>query len=343
MEQPKERILHCATSGKSLYHLDLPMQFRGIRSYLSPWVITESRGFCFLVDPGPAAVAEKLAAEFSRLHLPDPDWILLTHIHLDHAGGAGHLGELFPKARIWVPPGGGTFLARPEILAHASRKTLGSLGEAYGFPRPLEKERMFSEKEILPENLEGILTPGHAPYHAAFLYRGFPGEKILFTGDAAGMYHAALGKNDSGHPYLRPGTPHKFFFSEYMDSLAIMKSLESTILCYGHCGMSREPRVMLELHGKQMYFWRDYITERLREEGFLWRDALSCDSSWNYEIFLDTLREELLREDPLLWGVAALPRDLAERERNFLRNSVKGMAEWIRRNEAEASSEELFC
>ena len=338
----EECVLFCETSGKSLYHLDLPMNFEGIRGYLSPWVLVEPQGNCYLVDPGPAAVAEKLGEEFSRLRLPNPQWILLTHVHLDHAGGVGHLGDIFPEARVWVPPGGDTFLVRPEVLTHASRKTLGPLGEAYGFPRPVREEKIFTTEEALPETMKTVLTPGHAPYHAVFLYRGFPGESLLFTGDAAGMHHASLGTNSRGLPYLRPGTPHKFFFEEYMSSLKIMEALKSTALCYGHCGMSREPSKMLDLHRKQMYLWRDFTTSRLREEGFLWKDMLSCDSSWNYEIFLDSLVEELLREDPLLWQGKAFPQDLAKRERRFLRNSVKGMAECIRRMESESSGEDLF-
>ncbi len=338
----RECIFSCPLSGGALYHLDLPMNFRGIQSYLSPWVVVEPGGACLLVDPGPAAVAEQLVRAFRHASLPEPDWILLTHVHLDHAGGVGHLAEFFPRARIWVPSGGDIFLVRPEILAHASRKTLGSLGEAYGFPRPLEEARIFSRKEDLPSSVQPVLTPGHAPYHAAFLYRGFPEERFLFTGDAAGMHHASLGNNSRGLPYVRPGTPHKFFFEEYMASLELLQSLESTALCYGHCGMSREPRRMLELHRKQMFLWRDYIASRLREEGFLWKETASCDVSWSYDIFLDTLRDELLREDPLLWGVAAFSRDLAERERHFLRNSVKGMAEWIRNSESGESPEDLF-
>jgi len=318
------------------------MNYEGFRGYLSPWVLTEPEGSCYLVDPGPAAVVEKLRQDFARLHLPDPAWILLTHIHLDHAGGVGHLAEIFPKARIWVPPGGETFLVRPEILAHASRKTLGPLAEAYGFPRPVESGKIAVSPDALPQEMQPILTPGHAPYHAVFLYKGFPGEALLFTGDAAGMHHASLGKNPHGLPYLRPGTPHKFFFEEYMRSLAIMRNLESTALCYGHCGMSREPGRMLDLHEEQMYFWHGFITSRLREEGFLWRDMLSCDSSWSYELFLDSLTEELPREDPLLWGVETFPTDMAKRERRFLRNSVKGLAEGIRRSESESSGEDLF-
>ncbi len=339
---PKEGIFFCEISGKSLYHLDLPMNYEGLRGYLSPWVLVEPRGNCCLVDPGPAAVMEKLKEEFTRLDLPDPTWILLTHIHLDHAGGVGHLAEIFPEARIWAPPGGETFLVRPEILAHASRKTLGPLGEAYGFPRPVEREKIFSSPEVLPQDMKPLLTPGHAPYHAIFLYGGFPQEALLFTGDAAGMHHASLGTNPQGLPYLRPGTPHKFFFQEYMNSLKAMKRLESNALCYGHCGMSREPRKMLELHEEQMYLWHRFITSRLREEGFLWREMASCDSSWNYELFLDSLVEELLREDPLLWGVGAFSGDMAKRERTFLRNSVKGMAECVRREESESSGEDLF-
>jgi hypothetical protein len=99
---------------------------------------------------------------------------------------------------------------------------------------------------------------------------------------------------------------------------------------------------MLDLHEEQMCLWHRFITSRLREEGFLWREMLSCDSSWNYELFLDSLVEELQSEDPLLWGVEAFSRDMAKRERTFLRNSVKGMAECIRREESESSGEDLF-
>jgi len=119
--------------------LDQP-SLEGFRRFISSWLY-RGPAFTLLVDPGPLSTIPHLVGELRRLGVGRLDAILLTHIHIDHAGGAGALLREFPEARVICHPEGIRHLIAPEKLWEGSRKVLGKLAEAYGeiVPVPAEK------------------------------------------------------------------------------------------------------------------------------------------------------------------------------------------------------------
>jgi glyoxylase-like metal-dependent hydrolase (beta-lactamase superfamily II) len=135
-----------------------------------------------IVDPGPSSCLEALLAGLDG----EPRALLLTHIHLDHAGAAGSLVRSFPKLRVYVHEVGAPHLVDPAKLLSSARRLYGE-----------EMERLWGEVAAVPasnvvalgggERVEGFrvaYTPGHASHHVAYLHEA-TGE--AYVGDVAGV------------------------------------------------------------------------------------------------------------------------------------------------------------
>jgi glyoxylase-like metal-dependent hydrolase (beta-lactamase superfamily II) len=133
----------------------------------------------------------------------DLAWIVVTHIHLDHAGGVGDLVRTFPNAIVVVHPAGARHLADPERLLTSSARVYGPLMDTvYGGLTPVEAARIKAAEdgEVLDlggRRLELLHAPGHAKHHLAVFE---PDLGALFAGDGVGVLLPSTG-------VLRPATP----------------------------------------------------------------------------------------------------------------------------------------
>lgn len=136
-----------------------------------------------LVDPGPASTIERVLAD-----LPGgrPRAVLLTHIHLDHAGAAGTLASRFPDLPVYVHEAGAPHLTEPSRLLRSAERLYGDrMGDLWGEILPVPERNLvaLSGGEIA-EGLDVIAAPGHASHHVVYLDRD-RGE--AYTGDVAGV------------------------------------------------------------------------------------------------------------------------------------------------------------
>jgi glyoxylase-like metal-dependent hydrolase (beta-lactamase superfamily II) len=158
-----------------------------------------------LVETGPAKVASAVAAGVAGAGLDPADlaWIVVTHIHLDHAGGVGDLVRTFPNATVVVHPAGARHLVDPERLLASSARVYGPLMDTvYGGLTPVEAGRVKAadDGEVLDlggRRLELLHAPGHAKHHLAVFE---PDLGVLFAGDGVGVLLPSTG-------VLRPATP----------------------------------------------------------------------------------------------------------------------------------------
>jgi glyoxylase-like metal-dependent hydrolase (beta-lactamase superfamily II) len=158
-----------------------------------------------LVETGPAKVADAVAREVTAAGLDPADlaWIVVTHIHLDHAGGVGDLVRRFPNATVVVHPAGARHLVDPERLLASSARVYGPLMDTvYGGLTPVEADRVRAadDGETLDlggRRLELLHAPGHAKHHLAVFE---PDLGVLFAGDGVGVLLPSTG-------VLRPATP----------------------------------------------------------------------------------------------------------------------------------------
>jgi glyoxylase-like metal-dependent hydrolase (beta-lactamase superfamily II) len=145
-----------------------------------------------LVECGPAACLPTLEAALVGHGVDAIDELVLTHIHLDHAGAAGHLSRRFPAMRIRVHPLGVRHLADPTRLIASSRLVHGDrYDREYGDPQPVTGPlAAVADGESVAfgrGRFRAVATPGHAKHHHAWMFEAASGERTLFTGDVAGM------------------------------------------------------------------------------------------------------------------------------------------------------------
>lgn len=224
-----------------------------IASYL---VIGEEK--TALVDVGPAG-SYPLLKTYLESHGVEPDYVVVTHIHLDHAGAAGHILRDYGGARLVVHPRGAKHMADPSKLWAAAQAVLGPVAEVYGEPLPAPRERILEAGDGLELGLGGgtlaiYHTPGHASHHMSILLRE---QGILFTGDSAGVSVVV-----DGVRVVLPTTPPPFRLDLYLQSLDKMIGLEPERVAPGHYGILADPaRVYLEGQKEQVVRWYEAVKE----------------------------------------------------------------------------------
>jgi len=178
------------------------------------------RGRAAFVDTGTAlAVPHLLAAlEAKGVARDAVDWVLLTHIHLDHAGGAGALLAELPNARVAVHPRGAAHIADPAKLIAATRKVYGDAvyERLYGDIRAVPAERLVVTEDGARHALAGrpfefLHTPGHALHHQAIVD---PEAGAVFAGDTFGVSYREF--DVGGREFILPATTPTQFDPEQL-------------------------------------------------------------------------------------------------------------------------------
>jgi len=175
--------------------------------------------------------------------------IFLTHIHLDHGGGAGVLVRELPEAVVVVHERGAKHLVDPAKLLASVKEAVGERFPLYGTAEPVPRGRIEpvgDEKtfRVGDERIWAVPTPGHAPHHLCFF---LPETGELFTGDAAGLY--LQGK-------LYPTTPPPSFHLERaLESLKWLARLQPKRLFYTHFGPGEAPERLLHKYMGFLEWW----------------------------------------------------------------------------------------
>ncbi|WP_458012244.1 MBL fold metallo-hydrolase [Candidatus Solincola sp.] len=199
-----------------------------------------------LVESGPSTGVEHVLAGLAELGIDgtEMDYVLLTHIHLDHAGGAAFLLQYMPKARVLVDGRSARYLVEPEKLVRSAGKALGVIAPHYGTMYPVSEERIIPLHDgfmlDLGEgmSLQAVHTPGHSHGHYAFFE---PHRADLFCGDALGHF---LGED---LPPM-PATPSPEFDPELsLASARRLRELSPKKLLFTHFGSTSRTRETIDL------------------------------------------------------------------------------------------------
>lgn len=223
-----------------------------------------------LVETGPMSSLDAVLAGLQDHGVDELDWIVVTHIHLDHAGGAGALAQRFPGATVAVHEVGAPHLADPSKLWTSAGRIYGDEAEMkrlWGGIVPVSPDRLRTladgdKIDLGGRSLQAFDTPGHAGHHHAYLDDA---TGILFTGDAMGVRLPDVG-------LVRPATPPpEFDLNKAVASIDRIASIGASELWFTHFGSSSEGTDPLDVDGTcersihALRTWADWISAA-REE-----------------------------------------------------------------------------
>ena len=222
----------------------------GMEGYAAVYALRGSRGAA-LVDSGTLACAPHVLAGLEEAGISREEvlYIVVTHIHIDHSGGAGALVRELPEARVVVAPAGIDVLAMPERLVASARRALGAIAELYGDMLPVSRDRLISAEDgavdLGDRRLRLVPTPGHALSHVCVVDDS---TGTLFSGDALGLWLAE-------EAMVVPLTPlPDFDLEQQRSSLRRLEETGCVRTCFAHfgcaggsAGLARESLAGLEM------------------------------------------------------------------------------------------------
>jgi glyoxylase-like metal-dependent hydrolase (beta-lactamase superfamily II) len=225
--------------------------------------LLESGGHRAVVDPGPGSTLATLREQLQTrgLGVRDLDAVLLTHIHLDHAGATGALVRENPRLAVFVHKNGAPHMIDPsKLLASAERLWPNDLQKLFGeaLPVPAENLHILEGGETLTlgtRKVEVVYTPGHASHHVSY----FDGaEGVAFVGDTAGV-------RIEGNSYVMPATPPPDIDLGIWDkSFAAILERNPARLFLTHFGYSDTPSEHILLFRERLHRWAALTAETLR-------------------------------------------------------------------------------
>lgn len=250
--------------------------------------LVESDGHRALVDPGPGSTLATLRKELGKQNLSvgDIEALLLTHIHLDHAGASGALVRENPQLAVYVHKLGAPHMIDPsKLLTSAARLWPDNLQQLFGdaLPVPAENLRILEGGETIslgPRKIEVAYTPGHASHHVSY-FENLDG--VAFVGDTTGI-------RIEGHSYVMPATPPPDIDLQLWDkSFQIILQRKPKRLFLTHFGFSENPEGHVAQFRERLHRWMD-ATEKILRNAKSDADAM--------ESFMSTMRAEISEHLP---------------------------------------------
>lgn len=212
-----------------------------VRPILAAIHMIVDNGRVAFVDSGSNDSLPNALAALERLGLDAQavDYVILTHIHLDHAGGAGRMMQTFPNARLIVHPRGARHMAAPGKLVEGVSAVYGPeyVKAVYGEILPIPAERIISAADgyafqVGTRLLTCLDTPGHARHHLCIHDQR---NNAFFTGDMFGLSYREL--DVDGRQFIFPTTtPTQFDPDEMRDSIKRLMSYQPSAMYLTHYG-----------------------------------------------------------------------------------------------------------
>jgi len=283
--------------------IDLQPPIPGYRKFIGAYLFCGEKNA--IIDVGPKASVHNLLRALTELNLSpnEIDYIVLTHIHIDHAGGVGTAAREMSNAKVLAHSRAIQHLVDSTMLWQSSLKTLGELAIKYGEIEPVPEHRITAATDRMKLDLgngvelEIYLTPGHAIHHLSVFDRA---NRVLIAGEAAGVCIEGT---------VRPATPPPFKLKETLASIDKLISLKPEKLCYSHFGCYDNASERLKAYRQKLIDWHEMVSAA----------AMSGKSP---EEILKLLRGK----DNSLSYLDQLESDEYAREFALLINSIKGLA-----------------
>ena len=235
--------------------------------------------------------------------MSDIDYIVPTHIHLDHFGGGGHIMNVCENASAVVHPNAVYHVSNIDKWWSGSLDFLGEVAELYGKPLSIPESRIISaennfELDLGKTKLKSLHTPGHAPHHITWI-----NGKSAFVGDSLGLWYPKIGR-------VFPVTPGYYRHDLALQSINLMSELDLEELYYTHFG-PRPSEGAFEQTISEFQAWMTIVEEGI-EKNLGPKEVLDI-------LFLT---QEGLKLTDIKHGI---------HQRNTHLGSVEGMMSWVMR------------
>ena len=267
--------------GAGLDYIDL--RFLGEPGIIATGLISGREGVA-IVDPGPSTTLSTLKAALTARGAAPADVraILLTHIHLDHAGATGTLLPDCPAATVFVHEVGAPHLADPsKLLVSATRLYGEDMQRLWGEVRPIPADRIQIVGDerlvIVGHTVDVAKTPGHASHHVSYF---LPDAGVAFVGDTAGICRS------SGRIVLPPTPPPDIDLEAWRASTARILAWRPDVLFLTHFGPHRSPRVHFADLWTRMDDWSRRVQAQLLQPG---------DDAERARVFTEEVMDDLAR------------------------------------------------
>jgi len=213
-----------------------------------------------LFDCGPSSTIEALETGLAAngLELTDVRHLLLSHIHLDHAGAAGSLVRKSPDLTVWVSPVGRAHLIDPSRLERSARRLYGDMFDPlWGELAPVPEENVrVADGDVL--GWDAFPTPGHASHHVSYLRDG-----TLLAGDATGV-------RMPGASYVLPVCPPPDITVEgWHETIAEIRRREPDRLALIHFGVHEDVEAHLDRLEVELDRWAARVGDGMSENEFV--------------------------------------------------------------------------
>jgi glyoxylase-like metal-dependent hydrolase (beta-lactamase superfamily II) len=239
-----------------LYYVDVGAY--GIPEYGTVYVLDAERPA--VVDTGLGRNREYVYDLLDELGA-DPEYIVATHVHLDHAGGAGYLAERYPEATVVTPEPGVEHLVDPSRLVAGTKAAVEDQWKYYDEPLPVPEARIegLTDGDVLDLGDRALTVhhaPGHAPHHC-FLHDD--GDDVVFTADAAGIFVPETGD-------VRPTSPPaQFHLEKSLADAEAIAALDPEMLCYGHFGPRAYEDGVMDEYKRTLVEWVEAVRSKRLE------------------------------------------------------------------------------
>ncbi|MDQ3982034.1 MAG: MBL fold metallo-hydrolase [Actinomycetota bacterium] len=217
-----------------------------------------------LIETGPKSSIEHLLSGLEDAGVARVDCIVVTHIHLDHAGAAGTLARRWPDAKVFVHPVGAPHLADPSKLWSSAARIYGdAMDRLWGGIDPVPPDRIVevADGDVIDLggiSLRAIDTPGHARHHHAYLEES---TGVLFSGDALGVRLPDV-------PLIRPATPPpEFDLETAIVSIGRIRDVAPERLCFTHFGLraGEDPAETCDAAADALMEWAGWVASARAE------------------------------------------------------------------------------
>jgi glyoxylase-like metal-dependent hydrolase (beta-lactamase superfamily II) len=307
--------LHTKQIGKNLYLIDLATG--GYKKFIASYILKTDKK-ATIIETGPTSSVPNLLSSLTELEINPEDvkTIAITHIQLDHGGGAGTLLKYLPNAKVLVHPKGLPHIVDPEKLWILSQSVLGFVSEVFGKPEPVPQDRVFSMTEGTIDLGNGgkmsvFETLGHASHNLSF-HESF--NNGIFVGDSAGTYFPEFNM-------ITPTTPPPFYLESAITSLNKLISYRPSAVYYSHFGKADDVIRRLRGYKAQLFMW-DKIVQSAVSQSKSFEQIIEC----------------VLAEDPLMNTLSSFLQGHKIYSKTAIENSIQGFIEHAKKVQMKQSS-----